>query len=72
MRKLISMAAGAAFVVSVATAVFAADMTVKGEPDVACSVDKKEAGKGEGTPPAMAAPRRASRSASSRPTRSTP
>jgi type 1 fimbria pilin len=47
MRKLISLAAGAAFVVSLSTALFAADMTVKGEVvDVACSVDKKEAGKG--------------------------
>ena len=47
MRKLISMVAGAAFLVSVALPAFAADMTVKGEVvDVACSVSKKEAGKG--------------------------
>ena len=47
MRTLISLAAGAAFIVSLATALNAADMTVKGEVvDVACSVDKKDAGKG--------------------------
>ena len=48
MRNLISMVAGAAFAVSLAMPAFAADMTVKGEVvDVACSVAKKEAGKGE-------------------------
>ena len=47
MHKLISLAAGAALFVSLAAAVNAADMTVKGEVvDVACSVDKKDAGKG--------------------------
>ena len=47
MRNLISMAAGAAFVVSLAMPAFAADMTVKGEVvDVACSVAKKDGGKG--------------------------
>jgi hypothetical protein len=48
MRKnLISMVAGAAFFVSLALPSFAADMTVKGEVvDVACSVSKKDAGKG--------------------------
>ena len=47
MRNLISMVAGAAFVVSLTMPAFAADMTVKGEVvDVACSTSKKEAGKG--------------------------
>lgn len=47
MRKLISMVAGAAFAVALVVPVFAADMTIKGEVvDVACSVSKKEAGKG--------------------------
>ena len=47
MHKLISLAAGAALFVSLAAAVSAADMTVKGEVvDVACSMDKKDAGKG--------------------------
>ena len=47
MRKVISMVAGAAFVVALAMPAFAADMTVKGEVvDVACSTSKKEAGKG--------------------------
>jgi hypothetical protein len=49
MHKLISMAAGAAFVLSLAMPVHASDMTVKGEVvDVACSTTKKEAGKGAG------------------------
>jgi molybdopterin-guanine dinucleotide biosynthesis protein A len=48
MRKVISMVAGAAFTAALVTATFAADMTVKGEVvDVACSMAKKEAGKGE-------------------------
>lgn len=48
MRNLISIVAGAAFVVSLAMPAFAADMTVKGEVvDIACSTMKKEAGKGE-------------------------
>lgn len=47
MRKLITMVAGAAFVAALAMPVFAADMTIKGEVvDVACSLSKKEAGKG--------------------------
>jgi type 1 fimbria pilin len=47
MRNLISLLAGAAFMVSLAIPAFAADMTVKGEVvDVACSMDKKDAGKG--------------------------
>ena len=63
MRNLISMVSGGAFVAALAMPVFAAaptmrtlhrgvvaaDMTVKGEVvDVACSVAKKEAGKGAG------------------------
>ena len=47
MRNVISTVAGAAFVVALAMPAFASDMTVKGEVvDVACSVSKKEAGKG--------------------------
>ena len=47
MRNFVSMVAGAAFVVSLASPAFAADMTVKGEVvDIACSTSKKEAGKG--------------------------
>jgi hypothetical protein len=47
MRSVISMVAGAAFVAALATAAFAADMTVKGEVvDIACVTDKKDAGKG--------------------------
>ena len=47
MRNVISMFAAAAFVVSLAAPAFAADMTIKGEVvDVACSMDKKDAGKG--------------------------
>ena len=49
MRNIISMVAGAAFVVALAVPAFASDMTVKGEVvDVACSTSKKEAGKGAG------------------------
>ena len=49
MRNLISVVAGAVFVASLAIPAFAADMTVKGEVvDVACSTDKKDAGKGAG------------------------
>jgi CBS domain-containing protein len=53
MRDVISLVAGAgvvgAFVVALAMPVVAADMTVKGEiVDVACSVAKKEGGKGVG------------------------
>jgi len=49
MKKLMSMAAGAAFVAALALPVWAADMTVKGEVvDVACSTAKGAGGKGEG------------------------
>ena len=48
MRNLISMAAGAAFAVSLAMPALAADLTIKGEVvDVACSTSKKEAGHGD-------------------------
>ena len=47
MRNVMTLCAGAAFVVSLAFPVFAADMTVKGEVvDVSCAMDKKDAGKG--------------------------
>ena len=47
MRHVISLVAGAAFVAALAMPVFASDMTVKGEVvDVACSLAKKDAGKG--------------------------
>lgn len=47
MRNVISLCAGAAFVVALAIPAFAADMTIKGEVvDVACSTTKKEAGHG--------------------------
>ena len=47
MRNLITLVAGAAFVAALAIPALAADMTVKGEVvDVACSTDKKDAGKG--------------------------
>jgi hypothetical protein len=47
MRNLISLVAGAVFAAALAMPVAAADMTVKGEVvDVACSLSKKEAGKG--------------------------
>ena len=47
MRNLISMMAGAAFMVSLASPVVAAEMTVKGEVvDIACAIAKNEAGKG--------------------------
>ena len=47
MRNVISLAAGAALVAALVSPAFAADMTVKGEVvDVACSVAKKDAGKG--------------------------
>jgi hypothetical protein len=49
MRNLVSMFAAAAFVVSMVMPMHAADMTIKGEVvDVACSMDKKDAGKGAG------------------------
>lgn len=49
MRKVISMLAGAAFVVALALPAFAADMTIKGEVvDVACALEKKDSGKGAG------------------------
>lgn len=47
MRNVVSMFAAAAFLVSLAMPVFAADMTVKGEVvDIACATEKKDAGKG--------------------------
>lgn len=47
MRQLISMIAGAALVAALVAPAFAADRTIKGEVvDVACSVAKKEAGRG--------------------------
>jgi type 1 fimbria pilin len=50
MRKLISLMAGAAFVAALvvpAIPALAADVTIKGEVvDVACALDKKDAGKG--------------------------
>jgi hypothetical protein len=47
MRTWISITAAMMFAVSLAPAGFAADMTIKGEVvDVACSMDKKDAGKG--------------------------
>jgi len=48
MRNLFSLVAGAALVAALAAPAFAADMTIKGEVvDVACSTEKKDAGKGE-------------------------
>jgi hypothetical protein len=47
MRNIISMVAGAALVAALAVPALASDMTLKGEVvDVACSLAKKEAGKG--------------------------
>ncbi len=47
MRTWISLAAAAAFTFALAFPTFAADMTIKGEVvDVACSMDKKDAGHG--------------------------
>jgi type 1 fimbria pilin len=47
MRHIISLVAGGAFVAALAMPVVASDMTVKGEVvDVACSIAKKDAGKG--------------------------
>ena len=47
MRHVISLVAGAAVVAALVMPVFASDMTVKGEVvDVACSLAKKDAGKG--------------------------
>ena len=47
MRNWISIAAATVFAVSLALPAFAADMTIKGEVvDVACSMDKKDEGKG--------------------------
>jgi type 1 fimbria pilin len=48
MRKMLAIAAGAAFVASLSAPIFAADMTVKGEVvDVACSQSKGDGGKGD-------------------------
>ncbi|HEX6161849.1 MAG TPA: hypothetical protein VFZ31_00685 [Vicinamibacterales bacterium] len=47
MRNFISLVAGGALVAALTLPVFAADMTIKGEVvDVACSIAKKDAGKG--------------------------
>lgn len=47
MRKILSIAAGAAFAVAMMAPVFAAEATVKGEVvDVACAVKKAPGGKG--------------------------
>ena len=47
MRNLVALIFGAVVVVTLAVPSFAADMTIKGEVvDVACSTDKKEAGRG--------------------------
>jgi hypothetical protein len=47
MRYLTAVLAGVTVVVSLAIPAFAADMTVKGEVvDIACAMDKKDAGKG--------------------------
>jgi hypothetical protein len=47
MRKILAIAAGAAFVAALTAPIFAADMTVKGEVvDVACALDKGAGGKG--------------------------
>jgi hypothetical protein len=49
MRNLVSMCAAAVLGVSMVMPMHAADMTIKGEVvDVACSMDKKDAGKGAG------------------------
>jgi hypothetical protein len=48
MRKILAIAAGAAFIAAISAPIFAADMTVKGElVDVACSTDKGAGGKGD-------------------------
>ena len=48
MRKILAIAAGAAFIAAICTPIFAADMTVKGElVDVACSTDKASGGQGD-------------------------
>jgi hypothetical protein len=47
MRNLVALILGAVVVVTLAVPLFAAEMTIKGEVvDVACSTDKKEAGRG--------------------------
>ena len=49
MRKILAIAAGAAFISVISAPIFAADMTVKGElVDVACSTEKGDGGKGDG------------------------
>ncbi|MEO6236617.1 MAG: hypothetical protein ABIQ52_06425 [Vicinamibacterales bacterium] len=48
MRKIFAMVAGAAFAVTLASPMFAAPMTVKGEVvDIACAKGKGDAGKGD-------------------------
>jgi type 1 fimbria pilin len=47
MRKILAIAAGAAFVAFLSAPILAADITVKGEVvDVACSMSKGDGGKG--------------------------
>ena len=47
MRKMLAIVAGAAFVASLASPMFAAPMTVKGEVvDIACAKSKGDGGKG--------------------------
>ena len=49
MGKILAIVVGAVFGAVLTTPMFAADMTVKGEVvDVACSLSKGEAGKGDG------------------------
>ena len=49
MRNVISLFAAAGIVMSMSQPMLAADLTIKGEVvDVACSMDKKDAGKGAG------------------------
>jgi hypothetical protein len=48
MRTVISLVAGTAFVMALAMPAFAADVTIKGEVvDIACALEKKDAGHGE-------------------------
>ena len=48
MRKILAIAAGAAFIAAISAPIFAADMTVKGEVvDVSCSTSQGDAGRGD-------------------------
>lgn len=48
MRKILAVAAGAAFVFAMSASILAADITVKGEVvDVACATKKGDGGKGD-------------------------